>query len=114
MISQEVIKGTLKPLILKLISEHGRMYGYQITQIVKARSQGEVELTEGALYPALHKLEEEGLLVVEIENIGKRERKYYKLSQRGEDSIAIKLTEIRDSLRIMSGLFEVKPYLSWN
>jgi DNA-binding PadR family transcriptional regulator len=109
MISQEVIKGTLKPLILKLISENGRMYGYQITQMVKDKSQGEIQLTEGALYPALHKLVEDGYLITETENIGKRERKYYRLSDYGNKNVGIKLSDIQDSLRIVSNLFDVKP-----
>ena len=57
MASKDLLKGMLKPIILKLLSEKGKMYGYEITQLAKEISGGEIELTFGALYPVLHKLE---------------------------------------------------------
>ena len=63
--SKDLIKGTLKPIILKLLRDNGRMYGYQITQEVRELSKGKIEITEGALYPLLHKLEAEKIVVVE-------------------------------------------------
>ena len=56
-INNELFKGTLQTIILNLLSENERMYGYEITQKVKFITQGELLLKEGALYPALHKLE---------------------------------------------------------
>lgn len=109
MFSQEILKGTLKPLIIKLIREEGKMYGYQITQRVKELSSEQILLTEGALYPALHKLVEEGILVVESEQVGNRERKYYSLSEAGRQVAAVKLEEIRDSICILVQLFDLKP-----
>ncbi|MCL4162624.1 UNVERIFIED_CONTAM: hypothetical protein GTU68_057545, partial [Idotea baltica] len=55
-------KGSLVTIILKLLNEHDKMYGYEITQKVKDITKNELQLTEGALYPALHKLEAQGLL----------------------------------------------------
>ena len=49
MYSKELLKGTLKTIILKLLSESDRMYGYQITQKVKEVTEGKINLTEGAL-----------------------------------------------------------------
>jgi len=60
MYSSELIKGTLKTIILKLLSEEKRMYGYEITQKVKELTGGKIQLTEGALYPTLHALEAQG------------------------------------------------------
>jgi PadR family transcriptional regulator PadR len=60
--SPELLKGTLQTIILKVLKDHGRMYGYEITQRVKELSDSRLLLTEGALYPTLHKLEAEGLL----------------------------------------------------
>lgn len=77
-------KGLLEPIILKLLKDEQRMYGYQITQAVKALTAGELNITEGALYPLLHRLEANGLLTVEIENIGNRMRKYYSLTKTGK------------------------------
>lgn len=76
-------KGCLEPILLKLLHENGRMYGYEITQRVKEITAGELKITEGALYPLLHRLEAEGILEAEKENIGNRVRKYYSLTKVG-------------------------------
>lgn len=111
MFSQEILKGTIKPLIIKLIKESksGEMYGYQITQKVKELSFGEIILTEGALYPALHKLVEEKILSVRKTSVANRERKYYSLTVLGEKTAVVKLDEIRDSIRILVRLFHMEP-----
>ncbi|GAB1474219.1 PadR family transcriptional regulator [Bacteroidota bacterium] len=109
MISQEILKGTIKPLIIKLISDGGKMYGYQITQRVKELSAQKIVLTEGALYPALHKLVVEGILVTETEWVGNRERKYYMLSEAGKAKAPAKLEEIKESVLILVQLFDLKP-----
>src|SRR6185436_757986 len=82
--SSELLKGTLQTIILKVLKDHGKMYGYEITQRVSELSDGTILLTEGALYPTLHKLEAEGLLKTEVVNIGKRVRKYYTLTATGK------------------------------
>lgn len=84
MANSNLFKGLLEPLVLKLLSEEGRMYGYEITQKVKAISKGELLLTEGALYPLLHRLESEALIEAETEMIGNRVRKYYSLTRSGK------------------------------
>lgn len=84
MYSKEYLKGTLKTLLLSLLSENGDMYGYELTQIVKLRSDNNIELTEGALYPALHKLEANDYLESYTKKIDGRNRKYYKLTNKGE------------------------------
>ncbi|WP_133990722.1 PadR family transcriptional regulator [Dinghuibacter silviterrae] len=76
-------KGCLEPILLQLLHDHGRMYGYEITQKVRERTKGELEITEGALYPLLHRLEDKGVLRVEMEHIGNRVRKYYSLTPSG-------------------------------
>jgi DNA-binding PadR family transcriptional regulator len=110
MLSQEILKGTIKPLIIKLIKESssGEMYGYQITQKVKELSSGEIILTEGALYPALHKLVEEKILSVRKTSVGNRERKYYSLTILGEKTAVVRLNEIRDAITILVRLFHIE------
>ena len=82
--NSQLYKGSLNTIVMKLLEENGRMYGYEITQKVKDITKGELKITEGALYPALHKLEAEGVLEVEVENVDNRLRKYYKLTEIGE------------------------------
>jgi PadR family transcriptional regulator PadR len=84
--SKELIKGTLRVIILKLLAENKRMYGYEITQRVKELTKNEIELTFGALYPTLHKLEAEGLLNTKTVVIEGRSRKYYSLTSTGNQT----------------------------
>lgn len=108
MYSKELTKGTLMPIILKLISEHDKMYGYEITQHVKELTKGKIDISEGALYPILHKLEAEGVLNTEKVYIGKRVRKYYKITASGKEEI-IKITdELNDFIKTLQIIFNTK------
>jgi DNA-binding PadR family transcriptional regulator len=108
MYSKELIKGTLQPIILKLLEEHERMYGYEITQMVKERTGGKIEITEGALYPTLHKLEADGILRTEKTYIGKRVRKYYTLTKSGQSVVAQKINELGDFIATIHALMHPK------
>jgi len=106
MYSKEIIKGTLKPIILKLLQENKRMYGYEITQSVKELTANKIQITEGALYPLLHKLEAEGVVFTEKENIGKRIRKYYALTPSGVEKTKELVEEFIDFMSTMKHIFE--------
>lgn len=107
--SNELVKGTLKTIILKLLAEEGKMYGYEITQHVHKLSMGKIKLTEGALYPSLHKLQAEGMLESESLMIGKRKRKYYFLTRKGTATTKAKVAEFEDFISTMSQLLDLKP-----
>ncbi|MEL7001095.1 MAG: helix-turn-helix transcriptional regulator [Bacteroidota bacterium] len=107
--SPELLKGTLQTIILKLLADHGKMYGYEITQKVKALSDGSLVLTEGALYPTLHRLEAEGLLATEKVNFGKRVRKYYDLTPQGGQIAVLKINEFKAFIQTMSNVLQLKP-----
>ena len=109
--SPELLKGTLQTILLKMLSDHGRMYGYEITQKVKELSEGSLLLTEGALYPTLHKLEAEGLLTTEKVSIGKRVRKYYRLTPRGDKSVNERIRDFEAFIRTMVQVLNIKPQL---
>jgi PadR family transcriptional regulator, regulatory protein PadR len=106
--SPELLKGTLQTIILKVLKDHGRMYGYEITQRVTDLSDGRILLTEGALYPSLHKLEAEGLLKTEVVTIGKRVRKYYTLTPNGKAIAKDRVIEFLDFIRTMSSVLQVQ------
>ncbi len=89
MYSKELTKGTLQPIILKLISESEKMYGYEITQKVKELTRGKIDISEGALYPILHRLEADKILDTEKVYIGKRVRKYYKITDSGKKAVYV-------------------------
>ncbi len=107
--SPELVKGTLQTIILKLLADHGRMYGYEITQKVRDLSDGSLIITEGALYPTLHRLESEGMLSTEKEHIGKRVRKYYKLTPSGQSSVTARIDEFENFVRTMFILLKLNP-----
>jgi PadR family transcriptional regulator, regulatory protein PadR len=106
--SPELLKGTLQTIILKVLKDHGKMYGYEITQRVKELSDSRLLLTEGALYPTLHKLEADGLLKTETVLLGKRVRKYYTLTTEGRSLVKERVSELVDFIKTMSNVLQVK------
>jgi DNA-binding PadR family transcriptional regulator len=109
--NSQLYKGSLNTIIMKLLEEKGRMYGYEITQKVKEITKGDLNITEGALYPALHKLEADGLLDVEVEKVDNRLRKYYKLTEKGTTETVNRLSELEEFIKNMQTI--VNPKLSY-
>ncbi len=108
MANSKLYKGSLTIIILKLLAENDKMYGYEITQKVKALTQGELSITEGALYPALHKLEADDLLDVEVKKVDNRLRKYYKLTEKGTKESVSLLNELQRYIETMQHLVNPK------
>ena len=113
----EFLRGTLKTIVLKLLAEQGssgpnRMYGYEITQAVKERTKGEIVLSFGALYPILHKLEQEGLLTTETEEVEGRLRKYYSLTPQGTETAVQKVSDFERFMDTMRGLLQLPVNLA--
>jgi PadR family transcriptional regulator PadR len=106
--NQKLYKGSLQTIILKLLEENDKMYGYEITQRVKELTNGDLQITEGALYPALHKLEADGLLDVEVAMVDNRLRKYYKLNENGTKETVSRLAEMEEFLRTMQTIVNPK------
>ncbi len=104
MYSKELLKGTLTAIILNLLSENERMYGYEISQTVKDRSDEKVLLKDGSLYPALQKMTKDGLVTFEEEYIGKRVRKYYTLTSKGKTEKIAYLKELKDFITTLNVL----------
>jgi PadR family transcriptional regulator PadR len=105
--SKELIRGTLRLIVLKLLSENKWMYGYEMTQRVKDLTQNEIELTIGALYPTLHRLEAEGLVTTKTRVIDSRARKYYALTKMGTESAA---SEVKGYFNFAKALSLVLKY----
>lgn len=79
-------KGTLPTLILQALA-NGPSHGYHIAQLIKAQSKGVLDFKEGTLYPALHKLKNEGL-VESYEEVEKgRTRCYYRITKFGRTTL---------------------------
>ena len=94
-------KGTLPTLILETLANQPS-HGYRIAQRIKERSQGVLDFREGTLYPALHKLENEGL-VESYEGVEKgRPRRYYRITKSGRGTLAKDRAEWRQLSRAMT------------
>ena len=106
--STQYIKGMLAPIVLQLLSRHDKMYGYQITREVKEATKDQIVLTEGALYPCLHKLEADGLLTATFETIGNRKRKYYQLTRKGKKEAPKAIESIQEFWQQMSLIFNLQ------
>ena len=102
----QIRKGSTSTLILSLLSEEP-MYGYQITQELQRRSEGYFEMKEGLLYPALHRMEQDGLLRSEWRSVaGSRRRKYYFITEEGRKVLANSVTEWTTFTEKLMGMIE--------
>ena len=108
MYSKDLLKGTLSTIILKLLTHHGKMYGYEIVQRVKLVSDNKILLKEGSLYPALHKLKDDGFVKVEKEEIENRVRKYYSLTQKGTKATKEKVDELNQFIVTLQHILATK------
>jgi PadR family transcriptional regulator, regulatory protein PadR len=103
----DILQGTLVLLVLKTLSSQGRMHGYAITNHVQRVSNDLLRVEEGSLYPALHRMEEEGWIRAEWRTTDTgREARFYSLTAKGRKQLALeeeqwgKLTEgVRRVLR---------------
>lgn len=82
----EELKGHLDGLILSVVS-HESLHGYAVIEALKARSGGSLALPEGTVYPALHRLEADGLLKSEWSAASGRRRRVYSITRRGEKEL---------------------------
>jgi len=104
----KLLRGSVDTIIIKLLSDNGEMYGYEITQRVKELTKDNINLTEGALYPSLHKLESKGILSVESRSIGNRYRKYYKITKSGKKQLTSMLEDMHAYISSMQLLMNPK------
>jgi PadR family transcriptional regulator, regulatory protein PadR len=87
-LSKDLVAASAVPLILSLLEE-GESYGYAIIQRVRHLSGGEIEWTDGMLYPVLHRLEAQGWVRSRWgESESGRRRKYYALNREGQKVLA--------------------------
>ena len=99
------LKGTLPTLILEALEQEAK-HGYLIAQSIKERSKGVLDFKEGTLYPALHKLESDGL-VDSYEGTEKgRVRRYYRITRAGRGVLAKDRTEWRKVSKAVTMILE--------
>ena len=91
-IDKSLISGSMAMLILKLLSEKD-MYGYEMIDTLKKRSENVFELKAGTLYPLLHSLEDKDYLISYEKEVLGKVRKYYQLTKEGQKFLLHKQEE---------------------
>jgi PadR family transcriptional regulator PadR len=95
------LKGHLDALILAVLASEP-LHGYAVIEALKQRSGGELALPEGTVYPALHRLEADGLLASEWSTASGRRRRVYSLTNRGQKELG----ERRERWRVFANTIE--------
>jgi PadR family transcriptional regulator, regulatory protein PadR len=90
----ELLKGNLDLLLLAIVAG-GPMHGYGIIEALRERSEGTFVLPEGTVYPALHRLEEAGLLASRWSDTSGRRRREYEISGAGREALRARAEEWR-------------------
>lgn len=90
----DFLNGVPELLILSLLGRRP-MYGYELVQAIRQSTQGTLEFGEGCVYPVLHRLEAEGLLVGKRETVGGRSRVVYRVTAKGTKRFASTATAWR-------------------
>ena len=86
----DVLQGTLALLVLKTLATHARMHGYAITTHIQQVSADLLRVEEGSLYPALHRMEQQGWLRSEWGLTEKnREARFYSITARGRRQLGV-------------------------
>lgn len=91
-IEKSLVSGSTTMLLLKLLSEQD-MYGYEMIETLRQRSQNVFELKAGTLYPLLHNLEDKFLLTAYEKEVGGKVRKYYSITKEGRKVLIQKKEE---------------------
>ena len=105
--NKERLKGNLDLLLLSVLSA-GPAHGYAIISALRDRSEGMFDLPEGTIYPALHRLEDAGLLVSSWAETDGRRRRVYGLTDQGAAALAAEQSEWR---RFATG---IQAVLGWS
>ena len=85
--NNEALKGHLDLLLLAVLAE-GAAHGYAVIESLRQRSGGQFDLPEGTIYPALHRLEAQGLLRSRWQENAPRRRRIYELTVRGQQALS--------------------------
>lgn len=112
MVSKELVAASTKPLVLGVLSNR-ESYGYEIIQEIRNRSDGQLEWSEGMLYPVLHRMEKEKLIVSKWK-VGEngRKRKYYRISASGKRTMAAQRKQWLTVHNTLGSFWGAKPCLS--
>jgi PadR family transcriptional regulator len=105
----DAVQGTLDFLILKTLS-WGEMHGYGIANWIKSATEEELQIEEGTLYPALHRLEHKGLIEAEWGlSDNNRRAKFYSITPDGRRELRARLTDWTRYARAVERVLTLRP-----
>jgi transcriptional regulator len=108
MAKNDVLQGTLALLVLRTLSASGRMHGYAITSQIRRVSADLLRVEEGSLYPALHRMEQDGWLRASWGTTERnREARFYEITARGKRQLEL---ERESWARLTEGVGRVLRY----
>jgi DNA-binding PadR family transcriptional regulator len=111
-VSKDLVAASATPLVLSILSE-GENYGYAIIKRVRQLSGGQMQWTDGMLYPVLHRLQKQGLIKSQ-ERISEkgRKRKYYRIEDKGTTVLKEQKNQWMLVYSTLKQLWEIKPCLT--
>jgi len=105
----ELLQGTLDMLILKAVSL-GPLHGYGVLLRIQQISKDRLEIQQGSLYPALYRLEHQGLITSEWgESENKRKAKYYRLKAAGKRKLQTEAEKWNRMADVIAGILQSTP-----
>lgn len=107
-VDKSLISGSTTMLLLKLLAEKD-MYGYEMIEVLRERSENVFELKAGTLYPLLHSLEAKGLLNAYEKETGNKVRKYYSITKHGRKILDEKKSEWEIYSRAVANVLGFNP-----
>ena len=107
-VDKSLISGSTTMLLLKLLAEKD-MYGYEMIEVLRERSENVFELKAGTLYPLLHSLEAKGLLNTYEKEAGNKVRKYYSITKHGRKILDEKKNEWEIYSRAVANVLGFNP-----
>ena len=112
MISKYLTAATTKPIILGIL-KHGNSYGYLIIKKIKEISGGQMQWSDGMLYPVLHRLEKDQYIKSEwIMSDDSRPRKYYQITSKGKKELIAERDQWTAVNSVLSKIFEIESLMS--
>ncbi len=104
----DILQGTLSLLILRALQARGKLHGYALTSHIQKTSAELLRVEEGSLYPALHRMEQDGWVAAEWGTTEKgRQARFYELTPKGEAQLAL---ERQNWERLTEGVSRVLRY----
>jgi PadR family transcriptional regulator, regulatory protein PadR len=101
----DLLRGQLDALLLAVLADRPR-HGYAIVEELRGRTRGELQLAEGTLYPALHRLERDGLLESSWSTDAPRRRRVYALTARGRSALSDRRAEWRGFVQAIGAVLD--------